>query len=285
MRNFWLRVLASHRARSERRKLGPWGALAQFGVDRRMRKRLGRMENYRVASLVVLTYAMLFLFGWLPSIFLDLLDRTPIGVGRVSPAVGWIVLLSVVAVALVGFALTMRYLFLARRFTGAASIVLDLRLVVRALEDLSRLQSWRERDPLYLRSRNVKLRAARARLRTGAWVISRKMAILHGLEVREREDVRTAVLGRWICWVSEDPFEPSRIHDALRVCADAAVHFQGPLRFAPPKLTLPPRSATLVKPRRSQRIEALTRSMWARFVVFIPVFAAAVTALAVYMKK
>ncbi len=285
MRNYWHRVKGSYCAWSARRKLGPWGTLAQFGVDGRMRKRLLRMENYRLFSLVVLTYLMLFFFGWLSGICLDLLERTPVGVGRVDPAAAWLVLGVVIVAASTGFVLTMRYLFLGRRFTGARGIVFDLRLVVRTLGDLSGLQSWRARDPLYLGSRNVNLRAARARLRTGAWSISRKMAILHGLEVRERDDVRSAVLARWICWASEDLFDSRRVHDTLRVCADAAIHFQGPLRFAPPKLALPPKGATLLKPRRSQRVEALGRSIWSRFVVFVPVFAAIVGAVAAYMKK
>lgn len=259
--------------------------LAEFGVDSRMRGRLLWIEGCRLFGLIVASYVALILFIWLTGMCLELLDRTPVGYHRVSPDAGWIVLLAVYAVALTGYSYTVRYLLLARRFTGAASIVLDLRLAVLALAELSRLQSWPKRDLLYLGSRNARLRSVRARLRTGAWVISRKMAFLYGLEVHERDDARVSVLGRWLCWVSEDPFDPRRTQDALRVCADAAIHFQGPLGFAPPKLALPPRSATLVKPRRSQRIEALRRSMWTRFVVFIPVLAAAVSTTAAYLKK
>lgn len=274
MQNFWLRVQATRRAGATRRKLGAWGVLAEFGVDDRIRKRLVRIENlwlFRSGVLLVVAMSVsLWLAGRL-SRFAD--ARLPDWV----PA--WTIFAGFVVVAFGGGVLAGSYLTYARGLTGPGSILQELSRVVVVLDELRRLQRWTEDGPVHLRPRNVRLRVMRSRLRAGAWSLSRQMAMLLGLEARERDDARAATLGRWLCWASEDLLDPRRTDDALRVCAEAVIHFQGPLRFTTPKLSLPPSGAVLLKPRKHQRVEKLTGVLWTRLVIFIPVIGTVVGAV------
>ena len=279
MRNFWLRVQVSYQAVRARRKLGRWGALAQFGVDRKARRRLAWMELVWMVRTILLGVVVSTVYWGMTSVAIEFLFDKLDEIARVGTVPYRVVIIVVLVAAIIGYGLVVGYVVYARRMTGAASVLIELRPAVAALDELRRLQSWSERDPLHWASRNCKLRATRSRLRSAAWIISRQMAVLLGLEYRERSDARASALGRWLCWASEDLLDARRTYDALQACAEAALHLQGPLRFVPPKLCSPPGDAKLIKPRGHQRIDTLITLIWTRAVLFIPIFGILLTAL------
>jgi hypothetical protein len=94
----------------------------------------------------------------------------------------------------------------------------------------------------------------RRRLREYSWQLAGNVAVLSGFDLDERDRTQTALLGRWIGWVSDDINDACRIDGAIQACVDTMRHFTSPTPFCPPRLHHPPGKAVLRRPPRAERI-------------------------------
>jgi hypothetical protein len=97
-------------------------------------------------------------------------------------------------------------------------------------------------------------RSVRRRLREYSWQLAGNVAVLSGYDMDERDRSQTALLGRWIGWVSDDINDAGRIDGAIQACVDTMRHLTGPTPFCPPRLHHPPAKAALRRPPRAERI-------------------------------
>jgi hypothetical protein len=164
--------------------------------------------------------------------------------------------------------------FLARRNRSTYTIHLLFRTIATLtwLETLRQLDGGiRHRQRIY---RN--LRIARQELQSNSWMLSGNLAVLSGRRTSDRDWPPVAALGRWLCWVSEDLHDTSRIDGAIQACVDTMRHLLGSAPFGPPSLQDPPRQATMTRPSSLERLSRYSLGMRAVLITLIPIIAASV---------
>ncbi|MEV4313322.1 hypothetical protein [Actinocrispum sp. NPDC049592] len=129
-------------------------------------------------------------------------------------------------------------------------------LLLQVVARLSRLQELRRLNGQLRHRRRVSriLLTTRRELRSNSWQLAGNLAVLSGHAMSERDWPPTALLGRWLCWVCEDPNDADRVDGALQACADAVQHIMNSSSLGrPPPLRHPPRKAQMLNPTRKER--------------------------------